>query len=124
MTELATHDRAPPKPKRGSGAARPVLVSASALATHLSCVRSYVKKLVDQGVIERRDNGTFDQDQCRSKYIAHLRAERQRSPRSAADAEHAAAKAALLRLRVTEMQKRLMRSMKRSPTWMNWSACS
>ena len=36
---------------------------------------SYIAKLVDQGVIERRADGRFDQDQCRAKYIAHLRAE-------------------------------------------------
>ena len=58
---------------------------------HWRCISvasgQYVAKLVEQGVIERRADGRFDQDQCRAKYIAHLRAERQRSPRSAADAE-------------------------------------
>ena len=83
MTELVTtHDD---RPKRSNGAKRNgaarVLVSACALAAHLSCVRSYIAKLVEQGVIERRADGRFDQDQCRAKYIAHLRAERKRSPR-------------------------------------------
>ena len=48
-------------------------------------------------MIERRADGRFDQDQCRAKYIAHLRAERQRSPRSAADAEFTSAKSELIR---------------------------
>ena len=73
---LTTYDD---RPKRSNGAKRNgaarVLVSASALAAHLSCVRSYITELVDQGAIERRADGRFDQDQCRSKYIAHLRAE-------------------------------------------------
>ena len=74
MAEVLTHDD---RPKRSNGAKRNgparVLVSGRALAVHLSCVRSYVQKLVEQGVIERRADGRFDQDQCRSKYIASAR---------------------------------------------------
>jgi hypothetical protein len=77
-------------------------VSASALAEHLACVRSYVAKLVEQGVIERRGDGKFDQDQCRTKYLAHLREERRRSPKSAADVEFTSAKAELIRIRIDE----------------------
>ena len=40
---------------------------------------------------------------------AHLRAEHRRSPRAAADAEHALAKAALLRIRIEEKQRALVR---------------
>ena len=40
-------------------------VSASELAVHFGCVRSYVAKLVEQGVIERRSDGKLDQDQIR-----------------------------------------------------------
>jgi hypothetical protein len=67
-----------------------------------------IAKLVEQGVIERRADGRFDQDQCRAKYIAHLRAERQRSPRSAADAEFTSAKAELIRIRILEKKKVLI----------------
>jgi hypothetical protein len=63
------------------------VVSSAALAKHFDCVPSYIRKLVEQGVIERRSDGRFDQDACRSKYLAHLREERQRSPKSAADTE-------------------------------------
>jgi hypothetical protein len=38
-----------------------------------------------------------------------LRRERQQSPRAAADAEHALAKAALLRIRIEEKQRKLVR---------------
>jgi hypothetical protein len=81
----------------------------AALARHLDCVPSYIRKLVDQGILERRSDGRFDQDQCRAKYLAHLRAERQRSPKSAADTEFTAAKTALIKLRVEEKQRTLVR---------------
>jgi hypothetical protein len=88
-------------------------------------VRSYITKLVEQGVIERRADGRFDQDQCRAKYIAHLRAEHKRSPRAAADAEFTAAKAELIRIRILEKKKALIPvRWKPSPRWTNWSACS
>jgi hypothetical protein len=65
MTVLTTHDD---RPKRSNGAKRNgvarVLVTAGALSEHLSCVRSYITKLVDQGILEPRSNGRFDQDQC------------------------------------------------------------
>ena len=41
--------------------------------------------------------------------MRYLRRERQRSPRATADAEHAAAKAALLRIRIEEKQRTLVR---------------
>ena len=88
MTVLTTHNDRPERSDgaKRNGAAR-VLVIAGALAAHLSCVRSYIAKLVDQGILERRSDGRFDQDQCRAKYIAHLKEERKRSRRLAADAE-------------------------------------
>jgi len=65
--------------------------------------------LTAQGVIERRSDGLFDQEVSRLKYLAHLRAEHRRSPRAAADAELASAKAALLRIRIEEKQRTLVR---------------
>jgi phage terminase Nu1 subunit (DNA packaging protein) len=65
--------------------------------------------LTAQGVIERRSDGLFDQEVIRLKYLAHLRAEHRRSPRAAADAELASAKAALLRIRIEEKQRTLVR---------------
>ena len=83
----------------------PVPVSSAALAEHLACVPSYIRKLVDAGVIERRSDGKFDQDQCRTKYLAHLREDRKRSPKSAADVEFTSAKAELIRLRIDEKKR-------------------
>jgi hypothetical protein len=39
------------------------LVSSAALARHFDCVPAYIRKLVEQGVIERRGDGRFDMDQ-------------------------------------------------------------
>ena len=61
-----------------------------------------------QGLIERRSDGLFDQDQSRVRYIAHLRSERSRSPRSTADAEHTAVKTEMLKLRLMEKHTDLL----------------
>ena len=71
MTELLTTTHAD-RPKRSnvpSATARRVYWSArSALATHLGCVRvSTSTSWSTQGVIERRADGRFDQDQCRAE---------------------------------------------------------
>ena len=84
------------------------VVSSAALAKHFDCVPFYIRKLVEQGVIERRSDGRFDQDACRPKYFAHLREERQRSPKSAADTEFTAAKAELIWIRIAEKKRVLV----------------
>ena len=94
MTEVSTQDRAK---RRSSAAHAAVLVSGYELARHFGCSRQNVDLLAQQGVIERRSDGKFDQDVSRLKYLTHLRGEHRRSPRAAADAELASAKAALLR---------------------------
>jgi hypothetical protein len=71
-------------------------------------VAAYVRKLVEQGVIEKKSNGRYDLDACRSKYLAHLRAERKLSPKGAADTEFTAAKAELIRIRVMEKKRELV----------------
>jgi hypothetical protein len=87
---------------------KPATVSASALALHLDCSRTYIGKLEAEGVIQRQGEG-FPLDQSRVAYLRYLRRERQQSPRAAADAEHALAKAALLRIRIEEKQRTLVR---------------
>jgi len=82
-------------------------VSASALALHLDCSRTYIGKLEAEGVIQRQGDG-FPLDQNRIAYLRYLRREWRQSPRSEADAEHAKAKAALLRLRIAEKQRELV----------------
>ena len=85
-----------------------VPVSSAAMAQHLDCAPSYVRKLVDQGVIERRSDGKFDLDRCRTKYLAHLREARKVSPRGAVDSAFTAAKTALVQLRVAERAGKLI----------------
>jgi hypothetical protein len=69
---------------------------------------SIVERLTAEGVIERRADGLFDQDVSRLKYMTHLRAEHRRSPRAAADAEFALAKAELVRIRIAEKKRELI----------------
>ena len=109
MTDVVTADR-PKRGSKGNGAAHgPVLVSGVKLALHLGCIRQNIDQLTRQGVIERRaSDGLFDQDQCRLRYITHLRSER-RSQRSAADTEFTTAKAELLRIRIAEKKRELVR---------------
>ena len=110
MTETVTIVRPPVARAAVSRrrSAKPATVSASALALHLDCSRTYIGKLEAEGVIQRQGGG-FPLDQSRVAYLRYLRRERQQSPRAAADAEHAAARAALLRLRIEEKQRELVR---------------
>ena len=109
MTEVAAEMPDRPRPKRANGAAHdPVLVSGNKLALHFGCVRQHIDQLTQQGVIERRGDGLFDQAVSRLKYLTHLRAEHRKSPKTAADAEHVAAKAALLRIQIEEKKRTLV----------------
>jgi hypothetical protein len=82
-------------------------VSASALAQHLDCSQSYIGKLEAEGVIQRQGDG-FPLDQSRVAYLRYLRREHQRSPRTAADAEHVKVKTEMLQLRLQERRGELM----------------
>jgi hypothetical protein len=104
MTETVT-TTSNARPKRNRAAHVPVLVTGPKLALHFGVVRQRIAQLVQQGVIERRSDGLFDQDVSRLKYLDHLR----RSPRTEADAKHAEAKTALLQIRIMEKQRVLVR---------------
>jgi hypothetical protein len=105
-TDLAAQNE---RPERSKGAEHgPALVSGNRLATHFGISRQHVERLTAEGVIERRADGLFDQDQARLKYLTHLRSENRRSPRTKADAEHTAAKAELLQIKIAEKKKVLM----------------
>ena len=82
-------------------------VSASALAQHLDCSRTYIDRLEAEGVIQRQGDG-FPLDQNRVAYLRFLRRERRQSPRSEADAELQRAKSELIRLRIAEKQRHLI----------------
>ena len=70
-------------------------VSASALALHLDCSRTYIGKLEAEGVIRRQGDG-FPLDQSRVAYLRFLRREKRQSPRSEADADFQRAKSELI----------------------------
>ena len=110
MTETVIIDR-PSVAKRLSldgDPAKPTTVSASALALHLDCSRTYVGKLEAEGVIQRQGDG-FPLDQSRVAYLRYLRRERQ-SPRNEADADHVKVKTEmLLQLRLLEKKRELVR---------------
>ena len=60
------------------------------------------------GVIQRQGDG-YPLNQSRVSYLRYLRRERQQSPRSEADADFQRAKAELIRLRIEEKQRTLVR---------------
>jgi hypothetical protein len=101
MPETVTVDR-PPVAKAAT------TVSASALASHLDCSRTYIGKLEADGVNQRQGDG-FPLDQSRVAYLRYLRRERRQSPRTEADAAHAKAKTELLQIRIMEKQRVLVR---------------
>jgi hypothetical protein len=87
---------------------RDVPVSVAAMGEHIACAPAYVRKLAAAGTIERRADGRFDLDKCRAQYIASLREARKLSLRGTADAEFAAAKAELIRIRIMQQRGKLM----------------
>ena len=76
---------------------------------YLGMTRQNVAQLTAAAVIEQRSDGRYDQTASRLRYIAHLRSENRRSPRAEADAAHAQAKTELMRIRIEEQQRQLVR---------------
>jgi hypothetical protein len=101
MTEIV------PVAKAAVSRRRSATVSASALALHLDCSRTYIGKLEAEGVIRRQGSG-FLPDQSRVSYLRHLRRERRQSPRSEADADLQRAKSELIRIRIAERKRDLI----------------
>jgi len=100
---------APTRGKRnGRAQSSATLASGSKLALHFGVTRQHVDQLAQQGVIERRPDGLFDQDQSRLRYFEHLRSQHRRSPRAEADGELASARAEWLRLRTAERKMELV----------------
>jgi hypothetical protein len=97
----------PPVAKSLPRSRRAETVSASALAQHLDCSRTYIDKLEAEGVIQRQGDG-FPLDQNRVAYLRFLRRERRQSPRSEADADLQRAKSELIRLRIAEKKQHLI----------------
>ena len=110
MTETVPIDRPPAARATTSRprSAKRATVSASALALHLDCSRTYIGKLEAEGVIQRQ-GGSFPLDQSRVAYLRYLRRQRQQSPRAEADAAHVAAKTEMLQLRLAQRKGELVR---------------
>ena len=107
MTETVASDRPPvAKPASRRRSAKPATVSASVLAQHLDCSRTYIGKLEAEGVIQRQGDG-FPLDQSRVAYLRYLRRERQQSPRARPMPTHAKAKTELLQMRIEEKKRDL-----------------
>src|SRR5258705_6688232 len=82
MTETIGVDRPVAKPVSRPRSKKPATVSASALAVHFDCSRTYVAKLEAEGVIQRQGDG-FPLDQSRVAYLRYLRRERHLTRRGA-----------------------------------------
>jgi hypothetical protein len=96
------------KPVSRPRSRKPATVSASALALHLDCSRTYISKLEAEGVIQRQGDG-YPLDQNRIAYLRYLRREHRRSPRTQADADHVKVKTEMLQLRLMEKKRELVR---------------
>ncbi len=108
MAETVAVARPPvAKPVSRPRSRKPATVSASALAQHLDCSRTYIGKLEAEGVIQRQGD-SFPLDQSRVAYLRYLRRERRQSPQSAAASEFTAAKAELMRIRIAEKKRDLI----------------
>jgi len=84
MAETANIDRPPAARAAVSRprSAKTTTVSASALAHHFDCSRTYIVKLEAEGVIQRQGDG-FPLDRSRVAYLRHLRRDCHRCLRSA-----------------------------------------
>lgn len=92
-------------PKRVS---KPTVVSGAALARHLDVSPNYIGRLARDGVIPRRPDGRYDQDECRRAYLKHLRRPGARANVSAAHSDLRKAQARLVRLKVARLEGQLM----------------
>jgi hypothetical protein len=106
MTGAIANDPLPVASRQRSS--KPSAISASALALHLDLTRQRICVLADEQVFERLPDGGFDLDASRVAYIRFLRRERQRSPRSEADAAHLAVKTELLKVRLMQKKRELV----------------
>jgi hypothetical protein len=110
MTLMTETVASPPfaKPVSRPRSRKPATVSASALALHLDCSRTYIERLEAEGVIQRHGGG-FPLDMSRVAYLRHLRRERRQTPRAEADAALIAVKTEMLQLRLMEKKRELVR---------------
>jgi hypothetical protein len=106
MTELLTQDHSKAAQRCGTCGCAGLRLRAGAALRLLAAERRVAG---DTGGVERSSDGKFDRDVCRLKYLTYLRSERARSPRAAADANHAEAKTELLQIRIEEKKRASVR---------------
>jgi hypothetical protein len=68
MTDVSSDGASVAKPLSRPRSGKPATVSASALALHLDCSRSYIGKLEADGVIQRQGDG-YPLDRSRVAYL-------------------------------------------------------
>jgi hypothetical protein len=87
MTDIAPTERtksAKRSARKQSGAR---LVRAQVLADHLTMSRANVRYFEERGLFTCNSGAGYDLDQCRDKYIAHLRSEFRKNPRAELEAD-------------------------------------
>lgn len=87
------------------------LVGTQTVAAHLTMSRANVRYFTERGLFEHKSaNGAagYDLDQCRDKYIAHLRREFRKNPRAELEADLQRHKARWLQLRIAKAEHELM----------------
>jgi phage terminase Nu1 subunit (DNA packaging protein) len=82
--------------------------SANACGLHLDLSRVRVVQLVDEGVLPRNKDGSFDLDACRIAYIRYLRSEDRRGAKSATASRVQEARAKEIELRTAREEGRLV----------------
>ncbi len=84
---------------KGAKAGGGEIVTAVALAAHLTVARSYLDTLEGLGVIRREATGGYNLTEARTSYIRFLRRERTTTQKGAAEAAFLAAKTEALQIR-------------------------
>jgi hypothetical protein len=110
MTDLPADDHPKgPRRRQDATAGGPVLVSAPALGLHLDLTGERIRQLAEDGIIERRPDGKFDQDDSRRRYLRWLHDPARRTVRSEAAADHLKAKTEMLQIKLAEKRRDLVR---------------
>jgi hypothetical protein len=84
------------------------MVSANAMAAHIDVSRTFIDKLVADGVLTKEHDGRFNLDKSRVDYLRHLRRARKLTPHAESRARYEAAKARELELRNAQKEGVLM----------------
>jgi hypothetical protein len=81
-----------------------------AIAKYLDLSSKRIRQLVQEKVLSRRSDDTFDRDACRVAYIRYLRDEGRRVTKSAAASRAQEARADEIELRVAKERGKLIES--------------